>query len=126
MLDKKYCELCGVSVELRPDGTARYHVITSCHYSGAVCEECYDYFELIVKDFVKDRKGTETPELLHYCGEPITKEMSKKKLLEIIVVFRQDLTVEVEANARSRRMSKLFSRALNPSKGELLNAALVR
>ncbi len=58
-------------------------------------------------------KGTEIPELLHYCGEPITKEMSKKKLLEIIMVFRQDLVVEIEANARSRRMDKLFRCALS-------------
>ncbi len=59
-------------------------------------------------------KGTETPKLLYYCGEPIAKEMSKGKLLEIIEVSRQDLNAEVEANTRSRRMSKLFSRALSP------------
>ncbi len=57
MLDRKYCELCGISVELRPDGAASYHIITSCHYSGAVCEECYDCFELVVKDFIKGRKS---------------------------------------------------------------------
>ena len=58
-------------------------------------------------------KGTEIPELLSYCGEPITKETSKEKLLEIIKVSRQDLTAEVEANARSRRMDKLFRCALS-------------
>ena len=58
-------------------------------------------------------KGTELPELLYYCGEPIDKEMSKEKLLEIIKVSRQDLNAEVETNNRSRRMDKLFGRAIS-------------
>ena len=60
---------------------------------------------------IKHLKGNGVPKLLYYRGEPITKEMSREKLLEIIVVFRQDLDAEVEANTRSRRMDKLFSLA---------------
>jgi len=75
---------------------------------------------------IKYPKSVVMPNLLYYCGEPITKEMSREKLLEIIEVSRQDLNAEVEANNRSRRMGKLFSLALSPSKGELLNAALIR
>ena len=57
---------------------------------------------------VDNEPETETPKLRYYIGEPITEEMSKEKLIEIIDSLHGLIEFESDCHARSIRMQKLF------------------